>query len=100
MNKRIFGYGLTALLCGSSMAMSSASFAAGGAEQLDVAVGSQQSLAGGHTLRRVAIGDPSVADVLIIKGDKTGGVLLIGKSPGTTTSCCGSRARTRRCRMS
>ncbi|MFM0695622.1 type II and III secretion system protein family protein [Paraburkholderia graminis] len=84
MNKRIFGYGLTALLCGSSMAMSSASFAAGGAEQLDVAVGSQQSLAGGHTLRRVAIGDPSVADVLIIKGDKTGGVLLIGKSPGTT----------------
>ncbi|MFL6684048.1 type II and III secretion system protein family protein [Paraburkholderia graminis] len=84
MNKRIFGYGLTALLCGSSMAMSSASFAAGGAEQLDIAVGSQQSLAGGHTLRRVAIGDPSVADVLIIKGDKTGGVLLIGKSPGTT----------------
>ena len=84
MNKRIFGYGITALLCGSSMAMSSASFAAGGAEQLDVAVGSQQSLAGGHTLRRVAIGDPSVADVLIIKGDKTGGVLLIGKSPGTT----------------
>jgi len=84
MNKRIFGYGLTALLCGSSMAMSSASFAAGGAEQLDIAVGSQQSLAGGHTLRRVAIGDPSVADVLVIKGDKTGGVLLIGKSPGTT----------------
>lgn len=84
MNKRIFGYGITALLCGSSMAMSSASFAAGGAEQLDIAVGSQQSLAGGHTLRRVAIGDPSVADVLIIKGDKTGGVLLIGKSPGTT----------------
>jgi pilus assembly protein CpaC len=32
----------------------------------------------------VAIGDPSVADVLIIKGDKSGGVLLIGKSPGTT----------------
>ncbi|MEC5405584.1 type II and III secretion system protein family protein [Paraburkholderia sp. MPAMCS5] len=57
---------------------------AGGAQQLDIVAGSQQALASGHTLRRVAIGDPSVADVLIIKGDRTGGVLLIGKSPGST----------------
>ncbi|WP_025598542.1 type II and III secretion system protein family protein [Burkholderia sp. WSM2230] len=84
MNKRIFEYGMTALLCGSSMVASPASFAAGGAEQLDIVVGSQQSLASGHTLRRVAIGDPGVADVLIIKGEQTGGVLLIGKSPGST----------------
>ncbi|WP_027801384.1 type II and III secretion system protein family protein [Paraburkholderia dilworthii] len=84
MNKRIFEYGITALLCGSSMAASSASLAEGAAQQIDVVVGSQQPLASGHTLRRVAIGDPSVADVLIIKGDKTGGVLLIGKSPGST----------------
>ena len=84
MNKRIFEYGITALLCGSSMAASSASFAAADVQQIDVVVGSQQPLASGHTLRRVAIGDPSVADVLIIKGDKTGGVLLVGKSPGST----------------
>jgi len=75
---------MAALLCGSSMAASPAGFAAGGAQQLEIVVGSQQSLASGHTLRRVAIGDPSVADVLIIRGDKTGGVLLIGKSPGST----------------
>ncbi|WP_027214136.1 type II and III secretion system protein family protein [Burkholderia sp. WSM2232] len=84
MNKRIFEYGMAALLCGSSMAASPAGFASGGAQQLEIVAGSQQSLASGHTLRRVAIGDPSVADVLIIKGDKTGGVLLIGKSPGST----------------
>ncbi|CAB3698024.1 type II and III secretion system protein family protein [Paraburkholderia rhynchosiae] len=84
MNKRIFGYGTTALLCGSSMVVSSASLAAGGAQELDIVVGSQQSLASGHTLRRVAIGDPSVADVLVIRGEKAGGVLLIGKSPGST----------------
>ncbi|MBW9106701.1 type II and III secretion system protein family protein [Paraburkholderia phenoliruptrix] len=84
MNKRIFEYGMAALLCGSSMAASPAGFAAGGAQQLELLVGSQQSLASGHTLRRVAIGDPSVADVLIIKGDKTGGLLLVGKSPGST----------------
>ncbi|WP_028361095.1 type II and III secretion system protein family protein [Paraburkholderia phenoliruptrix] len=84
MNKRIFEYGMTALLCGASMAVSPAGFAAGGAQALDIVVGSQQSLASGHTLRRVAIGDPSVADVLVIRGDRTGGVLLIGKSPGST----------------
>nr|WP_244201266.1 type II and III secretion system protein family protein [Paraburkholderia rhynchosiae] len=66
------------------MVVSSASLAAGGAQELDIVVGSQQSLASGHTLRRVAIGDPSVADVLVIRGEKAGGVLLIGKSPGST----------------
>ncbi|MEX3761314.1 type II and III secretion system protein family protein [Paraburkholderia phenoliruptrix] len=84
MNKRIFEYGMTALLCGASMAVSPAGFAAGGVQALDIVAGSQQSLASGHTLRRVAIGDPSVADVLVIRGDRTGGVLLIGKSPGST----------------
>lgn len=84
MKKSLFAYGIPLLLCASSFVVSSASDAAGGAQSVDITVGSQQTLAGGHTLRRVAIGDPSVADVLIIKGDRTGGVLLIGKSPGTT----------------
>jgi pilus assembly protein CpaC len=39
------------------------------------------------------VGDPSVADVLIIRGDKHGGVLLIGKSPGTTNVMVWARDR-------
>ncbi|WP_345813773.1 type II and III secretion system protein family protein [Paraburkholderia sp. PREW-6R] len=52
-------------------------------------VGGQQQLTTGHALQRVALGDPSVADVLIIKGAGqgagTGGVLLVGKAAGTTS---------------
>jgi pilus assembly protein CpaC len=55
------------------------------AQTIDLTVGAQQQLAVGHTLQRVAIGDPAVADVLIIKGDKRGGVLLVGKAAGTTS---------------
>ncbi|MBK3737878.1 type II and III secretion system protein family protein [Paraburkholderia aspalathi] len=54
-------------------------------QTIDLTVGAQQPLATGHTLQRVAIGDPAVADVLIIKGDKRGGVLLVGKAAGTTS---------------
>lgn len=72
------------MLCAAVFVTSSADASSGSPQTVDITVGAQQSLARGHTLRRVAIGDPSVADVLIIKGDKTGGVLLIGKSPGTT----------------
>ncbi|NPT45400.1 type II and III secretion system protein family protein [Paraburkholderia sp. 1N] len=85
MKERFFAYGTMAMLCAASLAVSSVSDAATGARDLDIIVGSQQTLASGHALRRVAIGDPSVADVLIVRGDKTGGVLLIGKSPGTTS---------------
>ncbi|WP_239482812.1 type II and III secretion system protein family protein [Paraburkholderia sp. C35] len=54
---------------------------------IELAAGAQQTLAAGHTLARVAVGDPNVADVLILKGGgkKRGGVLLIGKSAGTTS---------------
>ena len=52
------------------------------AQAIDLTVGAQQQIAIGHILQRVAIGDPSVADVLIIKGDKRGGVLLVGKAAG------------------
>ncbi|MFM0156013.1 type II and III secretion system protein family protein [Paraburkholderia sediminicola] len=85
MKERFFAYGTMAMLCAASLAVSSVSDAAADVRNVDIAVGSQQSLASGHTLRRVAIGDPTVADVLIVRGDKTGGVLLIGKSPGTTS---------------
>jgi pilus assembly protein CpaC len=84
MKNRIDAFGLAAMLCAASVVASPALAAPGSPQTVEITVGAQQSLARGHTLRRVAIGDPSVADVLIIKGDKTGGVLLIGKSPGTT----------------
>jgi pilus assembly protein CpaC len=84
MKKRIFACGMAAWLCVASLAVSPASDAADAPQAVDITVGSQQSLALGHTLQRIAIGDPTVADVLIIRGDKRGGVLLIGKSPGTT----------------
>jgi pilus assembly protein CpaC len=84
MKKRIFACGMAAWLCVASLAVAPASDAADAPQAVDITVGAQQPLALGHTLQRVAIGDPAVADVLIIKGDKRGGVLLIGKSPGTT----------------
>ncbi|MGF6771178.1 pilus assembly protein CpaC [Paraburkholderia sp. GAS199] len=64
-----------------------------GAQTIDLTVGAQQSLAAGHTLQRVAIGDPAVADVLVIKGEKRGGVLLVGKSAGTTNLMLWERDR-------
>ncbi|WP_370711138.1 type II and III secretion system protein family protein [Paraburkholderia sp. IW21] len=63
------------------------------ARTVGLTVGGQQPLATGHALRRVAIGDPSVADVLIIKGDKRGGVLLVGKAAGTTSLMLWERDR-------
>ncbi|MBN3728611.1 pilus assembly protein N-terminal domain-containing protein, partial [Burkholderia sp. Ac-20379] len=64
-----------------ALTLSSVASAAGPDTSVDVAVGAQRPIAAGRTLQRVAVGDPAVADVLIIKG---GGVLLIGKSAGTT----------------
>ena len=84
MKKQISACLATFVLWGASLIVSATSEAAGAPQTLDVTVGSQQVIASGHTLRRIAIGDPTVADVLIVKGDKIGGVLLIGKSPGTT----------------
>ncbi|MCX4164440.1 MULTISPECIES: type II and III secretion system protein family protein [Paraburkholderia] len=84
MKKQISACLATLVLWSTSLIVSATSEAAGVPQTLDVTVGSQQVVAGGHTLRRIAIGDPTVADVLIVKGDKTGGVLLIGKSPGST----------------
>jgi pilus assembly protein CpaC len=84
MTKRILACGIAAWLCVAALVVSPASDAADGPQTVEIAVGAQQSLALGHTLQRIAVGDPTVADVLIVKRDKRGGVLLIGKSPGTT----------------
>jgi pilus assembly protein CpaC len=62
-------------------------------QTVEMMVGAQQQVATGHALQRVAIGDPAVADVLIIKGDKRGGVLLVGKSAGTTSLMVWTRDR-------
>ncbi|WP_153100584.1 type II and III secretion system protein family protein [Paraburkholderia hayleyella] len=59
---------------------------------LEMAVGAQRTLAAGHTMRRIAVGDPSVADVLVLRGDKRGGVLLVGKAAGTTSVMLWERA--------
>ncbi|WP_144154021.1 type II and III secretion system protein family protein [Paraburkholderia sp. BCC1885] len=84
MTKRILACGMAAWLCVASLAIAPVSEAADGSQTVSVTVGSQQSLALGHSLQRIAVGDPTVADVLIVRGDRRGGVLLIGKSPGTT----------------
>lgn len=49
-------------------------------------VGAQKPFATGHALERVAVGDPGVADVLVLKGNGSakGGLLLVGKSAGRT----------------
>ena len=93
MKKRIFASGIGAWLCVATLAVAPVSDAADAPQTVDIAVGAQQSLASGHTLTRIAVGDPSVADVLIIRGDRHGGVLLIGKSPGTTNLMVWERDR-------
>ncbi|RFU47980.1 type II and III secretion system protein family protein [Paraburkholderia sp. DHOC27] len=93
MKKRIIGCGFAAWLCLATLVVAPASDAADAPQAVNITVGSQQSLASGHTLTRIAVGDPSVADVLIIRGDKHGGVLLIGKSPGTTNVMVWARDR-------
>ncbi|WP_116137351.1 type II and III secretion system protein family protein [Trinickia diaoshuihuensis] len=51
-----------------------------------LAVGEQRQLEPRVRLARVAVADPAVADVLVIRdGDGRGGVLAIGKAPGRTS---------------
>ncbi|AOK58952.1 type II and III secretion system protein family protein [Burkholderia ubonensis] len=67
--------------------------AAGAGASIDLAVGSQRQIAVGHLLQRVAVGDPSVADVLIMKGSRAGAVLLVAKAPGSTNVMLWERGR-------
>ncbi|SDQ48779.1 pilus assembly protein CpaC [Paraburkholderia fungorum] len=102
MTERIFGFRKAVWLGLALLGVSVATDAAGPAQRaqaagsaqsalatpaqtIEMMVGAQQQVAIGHALQRVAIGDPAVADVLIIKGDKRGGLLLVGKAAGTTS---------------
>ena len=55
----------------------------------DITIGmrEQQNLPVAGTLERIAVADPDVADVLMVRGSggKNGSVILIGKKAGTTT---------------
>jgi pilus assembly protein CpaC len=53
-------------------------------QTLDLAIGEQRVLEVTGALKRIAVGEPAVADVLIVRGDRHGGVLLVGKAAGTT----------------
>jgi len=60
---------------------------------IELAVGAQRQISAGRTLQRVAVGDPAVADVLIMKGSRSGSVLLIAKAPGATNVMLWERGR-------
>jgi pilus assembly protein CpaC len=63
---------------------------------MEIVVGAQKQIATGHSLRRVAVGDPAVADVLWLNssGGANGGLLLVGKSAGRTEMMLWERGRT------
>lgn len=52
-------------------------------DAIELAVGGQRQLATCSALQRIAVGDPSVADVTVTKGGQ-GSVLLVGKRAGST----------------
>ncbi|MDI9682181.1 pilus assembly protein N-terminal domain-containing protein, partial [Burkholderia cenocepacia] len=68
-----------------------AAFAA--AIAIGLAVGAQRQISAGRTLQRVAVGDPAIADVLIMKGSRSGSVLLTAKAPGATNVMLWERGR-------
>src|ERR1700712_5208577 len=81
-------------LAGAKSAMPAAGTTGSAASRvIDIVVGAQKQIALGHTLQRVAVGDPSVADVLWLKsnGGANGGLLLVGKSAGHTEMMVGER---------
>lgn len=63
--------------------------AAAAAAATDVAIGvrEQQSLAVAGTLERIAVANPEVADVIVVRGSdgRSGSVILAGKKAGVTT---------------
>jgi pilus assembly protein CpaC len=59
---------------------------AGAAGTIEIAVGGQRQITPGQPLLRVAVGDPAIADVLVLRnGVGRGGVLIVGKSAGKTS---------------
>ncbi|WP_009912612.1 type II and III secretion system protein family protein, partial [Burkholderia humptydooensis] len=59
---------------------------------IELTTGAQRQIAVGRGVQRVAIGDPNVADVLVIKGGR-GGVLLVAKAAGSTSLMVWERGR-------
>jgi pilus assembly protein CpaC len=52
---------------------------------IELAVGGERQITPGHPLARVAIGEPTIADVVVLKESTgRGGVLLVGKAAGRT----------------
>ncbi|ARF84696.1 type II/IV secretion system secretin RcpA/CpaC [Burkholderia cenocepacia] len=72
--------------------MTFTSFASASAT-IELAVGAQRQISAGRTLQRVAVGDPAIADVLIMKGSRSGSVLLTAKAPGATNVMLWERGR-------
>ena len=116
MTKRIFAFGTAAYVGFALLTASSAGHAADptqparktrpaqaaasaepaqlvAGETIGLTVGGQQQVTTGHVLQRIALGDPSVADVLIMKGSSRGAVLLVGKAAGTTSLMLWERGR-------
>lgn len=65
---------------------------AAGTGTIELAIGAQRQIATGRDLQRVAVGDPNVADVLVVKGGR-GGVLLVAKAAGSTNVMVWERGR-------
>jgi len=53
-------------------------------QTIDLTAGEQRTLAITGPLKRIAVGDPSVADVLVMRGEGNRSILLVGKAAGTT----------------
>ncbi|MDN7673041.1 type II and III secretion system protein family protein [Burkholderia oklahomensis] len=70
------------------------SFAARAAEMgtIELATGAQRQVSVGRNVQRVAVGDPNVADVLVVKGGR-GSVLLVAKAAGSTSLMVWERGR-------
>ncbi|WP_179403643.1 type II and III secretion system protein family protein [Burkholderia guangdongensis] len=66
---------------------------ANAAGTIQLAVGAQRQISAGRALQRVAVGDPTVADVLVMKGGRAGSVLLVAKAPGATNVMLWERGR-------
>ena len=91
---RTYAAALAALACGGCFALATlpadadqpaGRLAAHEMQQtINLTVGEQRTLPIAGALKRIAVGDPSVADVLVVRGTGQHSVLLVGKASGAT----------------